>query len=122
MPQLQLFFNKDGCQLHLFFNNGGCQPLTFAMGAHGWCSSSCSCCICQWTMSSINGCCTLMATNPTITPFAIYVGNCPFASLAHACILQLFQTYHFESICAQVYRYLPNLSITRVTQSPLCSL
>jgi hypothetical protein len=27
---------------------------------------------------------------PTITPFAIYVGNCPLASSAHACILQLF--------------------------------
>jgi hypothetical protein len=64
VPQLQLFFNKDGYQLHLFFNNGGCQPLTFEMGAHGWCN--CSYCICQWTVPSINGCCTLMATNPTI--------------------------------------------------------
>jgi len=41
--QLQLFFNKGGCQLHLFFNNGGCQS--------------------QWLVPSI--CCTLMATNPT---------------------------------------------------------
>jgi hypothetical protein len=39
--------------------------LTFRMGAHGWCSSSCSCCICQWTVPSINGCCTLMETNLT---------------------------------------------------------
>jgi hypothetical protein len=40
--------------------------LIFGMGAHGWyCNSSCSCCICQWTVSSINGCCTLMTTNPT---------------------------------------------------------
>jgi len=38
--QLQLFFNKGGCQLQLF-NNGGCQPLTSWMGAHGWCNSSC---------------------------------------------------------------------------------
>jgi len=35
---------------------------------------------------------------PTITPFAIYVGNCPLASSAHACILQLFEAYHSESI------------------------
>ena len=53
--QLQLIFNNGGCQLQLFFNNGGCQPLTLGMG----------CCICQWTVPSINGCCTLMATNPT---------------------------------------------------------
>jgi hypothetical protein len=39
--------------------------LIFGIGAHGWCSSSCSCYICQWTVPSINGCCTLMATNPT---------------------------------------------------------
>jgi hypothetical protein len=38
------------------FNNGGCQPLTFQKG----------CCICQWTVPSINGCCTLMATNSTV--------------------------------------------------------
>jgi len=38
------------------FNNGGCQPLTFQKG----------CCICQWTVSSINGCCILMATNSTV--------------------------------------------------------
>jgi len=49
------FVNNGGCQLQLFFNNGGCQPLTFRKG----------CCICQWTVLSINGCCTLMATNPT---------------------------------------------------------
>jgi hypothetical protein len=34
----------------------------------------------------VNGCCTLMATNPTITPFAIHMGNCPLASSAQACI------------------------------------
>jgi len=67
-------------------------------------------------------CCTLMATILTITPFAIHVGNCPLASSAHACILQLFQAYHSESVCDQVYRYSPNLSITRVTKAPLCSL
>jgi len=59
---------------------------------------------------------------PTITSFDIYVGNYHFASSAHACILQLFQAYHSESVFGQVYRYLPNLSITRVTQAPLCSL
>ena len=42
--QLQLFFNKDGCQLHLFCNKGGCPS--------------------QWLVPSI--CCTLMATNPTL--------------------------------------------------------
>ena len=62
VPQLQLFYNNDGCQLHLFFNNGGCQPLTCVEVAHGWCSSSSSCCICQWTVPSINGCCTLMVS------------------------------------------------------------
>ena len=35
----------------------------------------------------------------TITPFAIYLGNCHLDSLALACILQLFQAYHSESIC-----------------------
>jgi hypothetical protein len=55
-------YRHEWChQLQLFFNNGGCQPLTFGMGAHGWCSSSC--CICQWMVLSINGCCTLMTTN-----------------------------------------------------------
>ena len=97
--------------------------MTFGMGAHGWCNSSCSCscCICQCTVPSINGCCTLMATNPTIIPFAIYVGNCPLASSAHACILQLFQAYHSERIFGQVYRYLPHLSITRVIKAHLFS-
>jgi len=33
----------------------------------------------------------------TITPFAI-CGNCPLASSAQACILQLFQAYHSESV------------------------
>ena len=50
------------------------------------------------------------------------MGNCPLASSAQACILQLFQAYHSESIFGQVYRYSPNLSITRVTQALLCSL
>jgi hypothetical protein len=67
--------------------------LTFGMGAHGWCRSSCNCCICQWTVSSINGCCTLMTTNPTITPFAIHVGqlsSCFFSTDLHlAAILSL---------------------------------
>jgi hypothetical protein len=58
---------------------------------------------------------------PTITPFAIYVGNCPLAFSAHAFILQLFQAYHSESIFGQVYRYLPNLLITRVTKAHLFS-
>jgi hypothetical protein len=34
----------------------------------------------------------------TITPFAICVGNCPLASSAQACILQVFQAYHSESV------------------------
>jgi len=62
-------YRQEWChQLQLFFNNGGCQPLTFGMVTHGWCSSNSSCCICQWTVPSINDCCTLMATNPTNTP------------------------------------------------------
>ena len=56
----------------------------------------------------------------TITPFDIYMGNCPLASSAQSCILQLFQAYHFESICGQVYRYSPNLSIARVTKAHPC--
>jgi hypothetical protein len=67
-------------------------------------------------------CCTLMAPILTITPIAIHVGNCPLASSAYACILQLFQAYHSQIVCGQVYRYSPNLSITRVTKAPLCSL
>ena len=57
----------------------------------------------------------------TITPFDIYMSNCPLASSAQACILQLFQAYHSESIFGQVYRYSPNLSITRVTKAHLFS-
>jgi len=34
----------------------------------------------------------------TITPFAIYVGNCPLAFSVQACILQVFQAYHSESV------------------------
>jgi len=34
----------------------------------------------------------------TITPFAICVGNCPLTASAQACILQLFQAYHSESV------------------------
>jgi len=100
-----------GCQLQLFFNNGGCQPLTLGMG----------CCICQWTVPSINGCCTLMATNPTITPLPFMWGNCPLASSTQACMLQFFQAYHSESVSGQVYRYLSHLSITRVTKAHLFS-
>jgi hypothetical protein len=49
------------------------------------------------------------------------MGNCPLASSAHACILQLFQAYHSKSVFSQVYRYLPNLSITKVTKAHLFS-
>jgi hypothetical protein len=49
------------------------------------------------------------------------MGNCPLTSSAQACIMQLFQAYHSESICGQVYRYSPNLSITRVTKAHLFS-
>ena len=59
--------------------------------------------------------------NPTIIPFDIYMGNCPLASSAQDCILQLFQAYHSESVSGQVYRYSPNLSITRVTKAHLFS-
>ena len=47
-----------------------------------------SCCNCQWLLSSIY--CTLMATNPTITPFAIYVGrlsSCFFSTGLHLAAL-----------------------------------
>jgi hypothetical protein len=91
---LMPIYKQEWChQLQLFFNNGGCQPLTFGMGAHGWCSSSCSCCICQWTVPSVNGYCTLMATNPTITPFAINVGqlsSCFFSTSLHPAALPSF--------------------------------
>ena len=48
-------------------------------------------------------------------------GNCPLASSAQACILQLFQAYHSESVSGQVYRYFSHLSITRVTKTHLFS-
>jgi len=48
-------------------------------------------------------------------------GNCPLASSTQACILQLFQAYHSESVCGQVYRYSPHLSISRVTKAHLFS-
>ena len=54
-------------------------------------------------------------------PLPFMWGNCPLASSAQACILQLFQAYHSESVCGQVYRYSPNLSITRVTKAHLFS-
>ena len=56
------------------FNNGGCQPLTSWMGAHA------------------------MATTQQSPPLPFMWGNCPLASSAQACILQLFQAYHSESI------------------------
>jgi hypothetical protein len=49
------------------------------------------------------------------------MGNCPLASSAQTCILQLFQADHSNSICGQVYSYSPNLSITRVTKAHLFS-
>jgi hypothetical protein len=62
-------YRQEWClQLQLFFNNGGCQS--------------------QWLMPSI--CCTLMATNPTITPFAIHVGQlsaCFFSTSLHLAAL-----------------------------------
>jgi hypothetical protein len=48
-------------------------------------------------------------------------GNCLLASSAQACILQLFQAYHSESVFGQVYRYLPHISITRVIKAHPCS-
>jgi hypothetical protein len=41
----------------------------------------------------------------TITPFAICVGNYPLASSAQACILQLFQAYHSESIFNTIFPF-----------------
>jgi hypothetical protein len=57
---------------------------------------------------------------PTITPLPFMWEICPLASSAHV-FLQLFQAYHSENIFGQVYRYLPNLSITRVTKAHLFS-
>jgi len=48
-------------------------------------------------------------------------GNYSLASSAQACILLLFQAYHSESVCGQVYRYSPHLSISRVTKAQLFS-
>jgi hypothetical protein len=55
----------------------------------------------------VNGCYTLMAVNQQSPPLPFMWGNCLLASSAQACILQLFQAYHSESICGQVYRYSP---------------
>jgi len=49
------------------------------------------------------------------------MGNCPLASSAQTCILQLFQAYHSKSVCGKVYRYSPNLSIIRVTKAHIFS-
>ena len=54
-------------------------------------------------------------------PLPFMWGNCPLTSSAQACILQLFQAYHSKSVFSQVYRYLPHLSITRVTKAQLFS-
>ena len=74
----------------------------------------------QWLVPTI--CCTCNGNNPTITPFAIHVGqlsSCFFSTGLH--LAALFQAYHSESIFGQVSRYLPNLSITRVTKAHLFS-
>ena len=79
----------------------------------------------KWQAYSLQGRLHMLPNNgniSTITPFDIYMGNCPLAFSTQSCILQLFQAYHSESVCGQVYRYSPNLSITRVTQAPICSL
>jgi hypothetical protein len=80
----------------------------------------------QWWLPIVNGwCCPFaahaMATTQQSPPLPFMWGNYPLASSAQACILQLFQTYHSESICGRVYRYSPNLSITRVTKAHLFS-
>ncbi|KAJ6872418.1 hypothetical protein NC651_031511 [Populus alba x Populus x berolinensis] len=51
----------------------------------------------------------------------LFFNNGGCQSQAQACILQLFQAYHSESICGQVYGYSPNFSITRVTKAHPCS-
>ena len=63
------------------FNNGGCQPLTSWMGAHA------------------------MATTQQSPPLPFMWGNCPLASSAQACILQLFQAYHSESIFDTIFPF-----------------
>jgi len=75
----------------------------------------------QWQPSFFDNGSHIIGNIPTITFFAIYVGNCPLASSVHACILQLFQVYHSENIFGQVYRYSPNLSITKVIKAHLFS-
>jgi hypothetical protein len=44
------------------------------------------CCICQWTVSSINGCCTLMATNPTCSSSMYFLCRMIFI-LLYWCLL-----------------------------------
>jgi hypothetical protein len=80
----------------------------------------------QWWLPMVNGwCCPFsthaMATTQQSPPLQFMWGNCPLASSVQACILHLFQAYHSESVCGQVYRYSPNLSITRVTKAHLFS-
>jgi len=48
-------------------------------------------------------------------------GNRLLPSSAQARISQLFQAYHSKSVFGQVYRYLPHLSITKVTKAHPCS-
>jgi len=91
--------------------------------SNGWCNFHCS----LLKMATLHlrvgctCCCPLNGNIPTITSFDIYMGNCSLASSAQACILQLFQAYHSESIFSQVYMYLLHLSITRITKAHPCS-
>jgi hypothetical protein len=95
-----------------------------AYGLHhfvnGWCNYHW-----QWQPSLLRVgctcCCPIMKISQQSPPLTFMWGNCPLASLAQACNSQLFQAYHSESVFGQVYRYLPHLSITRVTKAHLFS-
>jgi hypothetical protein len=57
----------------------------------------------QWWLPIVNGwCCPFaahaMATTQQSPPLPFMWGNYPLASSAQACILHLFQAYHFESV------------------------
>jgi hypothetical protein len=91
---------------------------------HPWCCSTCSavkhgCKVrhgrlpnhWKWWLPIVNGWCQpfaahAMATTQQSPPLPFMWGNCPLASSAQACILQLFQAYHSESIFGQVYMVL----------------
>jgi hypothetical protein len=79
-----------------------------------------------WLPKSMVGVVYLLYINgnkPNNHPLCHLCGATVLLLLQHrlASCLQLFKAYHSESVSGQVYRYLPHLSITRVTKAYIFS-